>query len=74
MPYVDGVWKSECDICNGIIEDQPMKACTTRPSDPFALCSVMWTCENPECMKRIGAKPDAYWEDYAENNGLNYEG
>lgn len=61
-----------CDICDQPIVGEIQKACTTRPSDPLQLCSVMWVCLTHA--SEIGAHDDAYWERYAEENHLNYEG
>lgn len=63
---------SNCDVCDKPIEGELHKACTTRPSDRFQLCSVMWACAT--CAPQIGAKPDSYWEAYAEREHLFYEG
>lgn len=62
----------ECDVCSAPIVGEVFKACTTRPSDRYALCSVLWSCE--PCAPQIGAKPDAYWEAYADEQHLDYEG
>jgi hypothetical protein len=61
-----------CDVCDKFIEGTVYKACTTRPSDPRALVSVMWACV--DCQNTIGGHPDSYWEQYAEENNLDYEG
>jgi hypothetical protein len=61
-----------CDICERPIEGAIQKACQTRPSNPRALCSVMWACES--CAPQIGGHPDSYWERYAADNDLDYEG
>jgi len=62
----------ECDVCSTKFVGPIFKACTTRPSNPMYLCSVMWACEN--CAHTIGGHIDDYWENYANENDLLYEG
>lgn len=66
------VLKFTCDVCDREIDGTIYKACLTRPSDPYWLCSVMWACK--DCQDEIGGHPDSYWEQYAEENNLGYEG
>jgi len=61
-----------CDICAETIFGPIYKACTSRPSDPYSLVSVMWACKTHAA--KIGAHPDSYWEQVAEDRGMDYEG
>lgn len=62
----------DCDSCEGKIHGTIWKVCLRRPSDPIWLASVMWVCSG--CAPSLGAHDDDYWEQYALDNHLLYEG
>ena len=67
---IPGLWV--CDFCDQFTSDQHWKAATSRPSDPYSYCSVMWGCDR--CGDRHGLQSDDWWENWCEANGKMWEG
>ena len=59
-----------CDFCDVLRPwDEMLKLASTRPSDPWSACSVMWGCTT--CGN---GKPDAELEAEFEAQGIAWEG
>jgi hypothetical protein len=60
----------ECDFCNALKDSAKLlKIGSTRPSDPYSACSIMWGCT--DCGN---GKPDAVLAAEYEAQGIGWEG